>query len=171
MLEGFCNMWNLLGKVSALVITTNGFVKSNGACVMGRGSAREARDKFPGIDFILGKYLKAYGNRPFVLKKDVTSIVSMPVKPEYGTIQNLVAHMKNRQMGSVIPGWAVKADIRIIKQSAVNLVRMANKFQWETIAMPRPGCGAGELDWPTVRSVLDPILDDRFTAYTYGSYK
>lgn len=33
-----------------LVVTTNGCVKSDGTCVMGRGVAQEARDRFDGID-------------------------------------------------------------------------------------------------------------------------
>jgi formylmethanofuran dehydrogenase subunit D len=37
-----------------VVVTTNGTIKKDGACVMGRGIARQVRDSIPGIDKRLG---------------------------------------------------------------------------------------------------------------------
>jgi hypothetical protein len=69
------------------VITTNGAVrKSDGACVMGLGrSAREARDRFPGIDLKLGRLIKEHGNRPFRLCRlpDGSVLASLPVKHDW----------------------------------------------------------------------------------------
>ena len=47
-----------------LCVTTNGEIKkSDGKAVMGAGIAREARDRYKGIDEILAQKLKARGNR------------------------------------------------------------------------------------------------------------
>jgi hypothetical protein len=43
-------LWDHHKAGVVIAITTNGYVKGNGACVMGRGCAKEARDSFPGID-------------------------------------------------------------------------------------------------------------------------
>jgi O-acetyl-ADP-ribose deacetylase (regulator of RNase III) len=55
-----------------------------------------------------------------------------------------------------------KADIFLIRRSAKQLVDLANMTNWQTIAMPRPGCGNGGLDWEDVKPVIESILDDRF---------
>ena len=62
---------------------------------------------------------------------------------------------------------ATKQDIEIIKQSAYQLVELADSNPWNTIVLPRPGCGAGELSWEQVEPVLANILDDRFKVITY----
>lgn len=141
------NFWALLEKGRRAygsdrvvgAITTNGVVKQNGAAVMGRGIAQQARDRFSGIDRVLGGFLTQYGNRPFVLLKD-EGILSMPVKEH----------------------WKDNADLAIIKSSAKALVEMADKFGWEHILVVRPGTGNGKLRWRDVKPVLESVWDDRF---------
>lgn len=149
MLEGRGDMWVFGGD--AYVVTTNGFVKANGAAVMGRGCAKEAAERWPKMPRQLGRYLKRYGNRPFVFKYDLV-VVTFPVKPEFG---------KNGE-----PGWQAKAELPLIKESARHLVEMADKFGWERVIVPRPGCGNGGLSWKRVGPALAPILDNRFTVVT-----
>jgi hypothetical protein len=60
MKEIFGDLWEV--HSDALIITTNGFVKNNGRAVMGRGCAREARDKYKDLDLILGEKIKKGGN-------------------------------------------------------------------------------------------------------------
>jgi len=55
----------------------------------------------------------------------------------------------------------------LIRQSARQLVEMADKFGWGSVVLPRPGCGNGGLDWDDVRPILEAILDDRFTVVTF----
>lgn len=47
-----------------LCITTNGTLRKNGAAVMGKGCALEAKKRWPGIDDILGRLLLEKGNKP-----------------------------------------------------------------------------------------------------------
>lgn len=125
-------------------ITTNGFVKKNGECVMGRGCAKEARDKFPGIASLLGTYIRLHGNHVHDLGvHDNTHILSFPVKHR----------------------WNEQADPQLIAQSAAELDAWVNvNFDYKdaVILIPRPGCGNGGLKWDDVRPILEPILDDRF---------
>ena len=98
-------------------------------------------------------------------KKDGKAIFSFPVKPDFVIFNgnNVVTHMMNRfKPGDRVPGWAAKADIEIIERSLRELVNLVNKSIFPLIAMPRPGCGAGELDFSDVKKLLDKYLDDRY---------
>lgn len=142
MIQEYGNFWSFLGDVH--VITTNGTVKSSGACVMGRGIAKEAKDRFPGLDKTLGRAILSHGNRVHKLgrwtRADGASfnLMSFPVKHQ----------------------WFQRADIELIKDAAARLV-----FDLQTenrVIMVRPGCGNGGLNWDEVKPVLDEYLDDRF---------
>ena len=162
MLEKTGNLWTFNGVT---VITTNGFVKSDWTAVMGRGCALEAMRRYPNIEYYLGSCIRKFGNHCYRLAEN---LVSFPVKPRSSTTLKPVRHMANKVApGQSIPGWACVADINLIERSAHELVTMANKFDWEQIFLPRPGCGAGELSWATVRPILADIFDDRFVCVTY----
>src|SRR5947209_19743801 len=94
-------------EADAVVITTNGYVDQAGKCVMGKGTAQQARDRFPGIDKRLGDLIRQYGNRVFRVQKvslfgrDDVWIISFPVKPDVGP---------NGE-----PGWLCRADIEVIR--------------------------------------------------------
>ena|SRR3990167_4849700 len=141
------NLWTY-PNTDVRVITTNGTVKRNGECVMGRGCALEAKQRFPGIAASLGLSVRCKGNIVSILSEDPL-IVSFPVKHE----------------------WMEQADIQLIKVSARTLAAFADLHGWKTIVMPRPGCGNGHLRWADVRPVLAPILDDRFHVITFGGNK
>ena len=171
MKEARGNMWDM--SCDAICISTNGFLKSSGECVMGRGCAKEAAEFFPEIPKLLGDRIKKYGNVVNKLRHyEGVAIVAFPVKPEMNPFlsdkNEVVKHMRDKyKLGDQVPGWACVALINIIEQSAKQLVEMANKHDWETILIPRVGCGFGELDWKVVKPVLDKILDDRFYAVTF----
>ena len=159
-------------KPDALVITTNGFVKSDGRCVMGRGCAFEAKQRYPNIDLELGRLIKLRGNIPLVITGVNPSIVSFPVKPRAVKASkdcaNVVHHMKeNFSEGDVVPGWAALADLELINQSAMGLKLLADKNSWKVIVSPRFGCGAGELKWENIKPVIEKYLDDRFYCITF----
>lgn len=170
------DMLTLIGQVDALCVTTNGFVKKNGECVMGRGIAKQIATIYPGLPRLLGGIINTRGNMVHPLFDDRgTLIISFPVKPISVKIETesdkckLVAHMKDRiKVGEYAPGWAVQADIAIIKHSARQLSIMANTRNWQDIAIPRAGTGAGERRWADVKPVLDEYLDDRFIECTYN---
>ncbi|AEG14510.1 hypothetical protein Desku_0911 [Desulfofundulus kuznetsovii DSM 6115] len=140
------NLWRLaINKV--LVITTNGSLNKRGECVMGRGIAREAKERFPELPRVLGDRIKQQGNRCFMLGKwgDYV-LVSFPVKHR----------------------WYEKADPELIRKSASELVEIAGTCGFEEVYMPRPGCGNGRLSWEgEVRPLLRGVLDDRFVVCTW----
>jgi hypothetical protein len=139
-------LWDL-AENKILVLTTNGTIKKDDACVMDRGIALEVAQRFPEIPYTLGRYIKQYGNRCFNLGNwGAYRIVSFPVKHH----------------------WRDAAGIELIKTSAEQITQMADKYGWEQVFIPRPGCGNGKLSWKEVGPVVASILDDRFIICTFA---
>lgn len=147
MIEVTGNLWMYPADVR--VITTNGTIKKNGECVMGRGCAAEAKQMFPWLPKMLGDDIKARGNRPHHFKPSDyrEDIWTFPVKHN----------------------WMEKADLELIRASAQYLANIfSHPEESETIVvLPRPGCGNGQLKWEDVKPILAPILDDRFHVITF----
>ena len=163
-------------KADAICITTNGFVKGNGRGVTGLGCARTATSKWPNFDLELGRNIRNVGNIPtIVLEKNHErpyTVISFPVKPAKVICEwdkgNVVSHQQSKfQSGQRVPGWAAKARMSIILDSATKLVNLINALGYENVILPRPGCGAGELDWDLVGPRLHRVLDDRFSCITF----
>ena len=152
MVEVFGNLWTYPAGIK--IITTNGSIKTNGHVVMGRGCAYEATKLHRGVPALLGRLIQAHGNHVHIIFRNVPYVlVSFPVK-----------HV-----------WHERADVELIKRSAEELVTLANDQQgiddYSKVVLPRPGCGNGGLRWEDVKSVIAPILDDRFHVITFGGSK
>jgi hypothetical protein len=51
------DMWTAYEPADLFVVTTNSTLRRDGALVMGRGIARQARDRFPGLAGALGRQI------------------------------------------------------------------------------------------------------------------
>lgn len=120
-----------------IVVSTNGFVKRDGACVMGRGIALEAARKFPSLPFELGRKIRHEGNKVYVW-------------PEYNIITFPVKH-----------AWWERADLKLIEQSAQALATLF-KNRADVVYMPKVGCANGKQSWADVK----PILEAYFAGWT-----
>ncbi|MDX1372795.1 MAG: hypothetical protein R3321_10015 [Nitrososphaeraceae archaeon] len=129
----------------AICITTNGYIKKDGSCAMGAGCAWEAKERWKGMDHILGELLSKYGNHVHIMGAELPyTVLSFPVKKVY---------------------WEF-ADIDLIQRSCEEVVQIANENNWSKIIIPRPGCGNGGLKWEEVKPEIEPLLDDRFYIIT-----
>ena len=165
-------------EADVLVVTTNGFVKRNGECVMGAGCAREATKRFGGIAKILGDAITKHGNVVNYCgtwlspKGKNMPILSFPVKPAIVTVaedgSNIVEYHRAKQRpGATAPGFMSTADPEIIARSVRHLREYADANpEWKRIVLPRPGCGHGELQWKDIRPILAQ-LDNRFVCMTF----
>ena len=141
MIEIKGNIWNT--SCSVICIPTNGFLKKNDEIVMGRGVALQAKQKYNALPLILGNRIKEHGNTPFYLKcSTLHDLCSFPTKHN----------------------WWEKADIELIKKSVI----LAHEVIPEhlKVALPRPGCSNGKLDWKDVKKAIEPILNKRFIIYS-----
>jgi hypothetical protein len=139
-------------------VTTNGMVNKNGKLVMGAGNAKYFRDTFKGIDIILGKYVKIFGNRVFKFQKvkikdsENMTIFSFPTKHN----------------------WKDKSDLDLIETSCIQLKESVEKFNiLGNIYIPAPGCSLGGLNWETeVKPIIERILkeDKYIICFLPGAY-
>lgn len=161
------NIWDFLEK-EIIIIPTNGFVKSNGCAVMGRGLAKQCLNRFKSIDVVLGNKLSYYGNVPHIIhvKK---RIISFPVKPEGisikkpDDIKKVLSRFNSQDSheGKFYPGWMCKADLNLIEKSCILLNKMYYENRWEDwIVMPKVGCGNGELNWNQVEPIIKKHLNN-----------
>jgi hypothetical protein len=136
MLETVGDIWEY-SATGVIVITTNGSLTRDGRAVFGRGVAKQAALRFPGLAENLGRLLAEQGNHVFDLGY---GIVSFPVEET---------------------AWS-QPDLRIIARSAGELRLLADRSGWEQIVVPRPGCGGGGLSWKEVKPLLESCFDHRF---------
>jgi hypothetical protein len=126
------------------IITTNGVVKKDGTAVCGRGTAYQAKKRYPKIAYALGQFLNQHGNHvgEFIFHDEETGdevkLLTMPTKHH----------------------WVENADLYLIERSALELASLPYS---ERFVMGQPGCGNGGLIWENVKPVIEKILDDRFT--------
>ena len=130
------NLWDY--PADWRVIPTNGFVKRNGAAVMGRGLALQATERFPGLAYVLGKELLEQGNHVHLLPE--FSLVTFPVKHN----------------------WWEDASLELIERSVKELKLLFVTGDMLSVSLPRVGCGNGRLSWDDVKPLLVG-LDYRFT--------
>ncbi|CAA9381680.1 MAG: hypothetical protein AVDCRST_MAG93-9220 [uncultured Chloroflexia bacterium] len=138
------NLWAV--EADLRLITTNGEITKSGKVVMGRGCAKEARDGVPGIDIRLAGLVAKHGNRVMrCARVNGADLATFPVKHK----------------------WRESADLDLIRQSAVQLVTLTDRFGYQNVVLPRPGCGNGRRKWADVAPILKEVLDDRFSVVTH----
>lgn len=150
MKEIFVNIWDLYDAGETVCITINGHVKRNDEAVMGRGTAYQALCRWPDMAKVLGALIEQKGN---VVQLIRPRLLAFPVKASSGVSDgtNVIGHMQYRYpKGRAVPGWLLKADLNIIRRSLDELTKLHKEHGWERVYLPRPGCGAGELDWAQV---------------------
>jgi len=161
-----------------LAVTTNGFVTAKGRAVMGRGIALLLKNKVPDIEYKLGEAINKNGNVINLIHNADENcsydIISLPVKPDYVIVNedksNIVTHARNKyKVGAKAPGFHSVADIAIIKESLSGIMAYADINDIRDISIPRPGCGAGELNWEDIYPMIHRILDNRFSCYTFNT--
>ena len=125
----------------AICVTTNTQIGRFGA-VMGAGVAKQFALRYPTLQAFLGEDLRYRQGRVFAIRlpNEPRAIVNFPTKDH----------------------WKDPSPIELVEKSAKSLVSLADFNEWTKVVLTRPGCGLGGLQWPQVKAVLEPILDDRF---------
>jgi hypothetical protein len=141
MREATTDLWELHARGTIVVVTTSGLVGRDGLARLGRGAAGEAGRRFPWFAARLGALTVANGHRVQLVGE---RIVAFPV--EHHPLE--------------------RPDPALIQRSAIALASLAQSEGWPFVALPRPGCGGGGLEWAEVRPLLAPFLDDRFVVVT-----
>lgn len=159
MKEARVDLFKILGRVDWACVPTNGQVSLGGA-VMGRGVAEQVKTRWPVVPRILATELHKNGNVPNFL-----GYIDRALRHSFTWPPDPLVKWTWLYSFPTKRHWKDSSDMGLILQSARLLQQEAANYDIE-IAIPRPGCGNGGLEWEDVRADLKKILDDRFTIIT-----
>ncbi|MCP4427946.1 MAG: hypothetical protein GY803_25965 [Chloroflexi bacterium] len=148
------DMWSAFDTADLFIITTNAAIKQNGALVMGRGIARQARNRFRGLDKALGQQiLHTCGNK---------GKYGLLVSPRWPAAKLGAFQVKRH--------YSQPASLELIRHSTSMLCAWCADHPDAQIVLNFPGIGNGKL----LRSEVLPIvqqLPDVVTIWEYASAK
>lgn len=132
------DMWDIFDYTNHFIFTGNNYIKQNGALVMGRGIAREVRDRFPGVDLAIGKQVDVRTKHGF-----------------YGLIlgRHIGVFQVKRHFGEA-------ADLGLISDSAFILSDVAGRNPENRFDMNFPGIGNGHLKYNDVLPIIQNLPDN-----------
>ena len=140
--------WNKPGTL--FVVTTNSTINKRGELVMGRGSAKQLKDRVTGIPEVFGEVLKPYHMNLYGL----CVVTSGRLKERLGHWCRVFCDVGAFQVKT---RFSEKADPVIIRRSAEMLNEYARQHPALTINMNMPGTGHGRLAEGTVMPHLRPL--------------
>lgn len=134
------NIWSMRDN-GYIVVSTNGIVK-DGLNIMGKGTAAQAKMKFPDLPHQLGKLILEKGNHLYFFPE--YRLITFPVKQH----------------------WAQNANMHFIRRSAQELKKLQQHMHYRDdyshIYLPKVGCGSGKLEWEDVKPVLEEYLTNEY---------
>jgi len=146
------DMWSSYDEADLLLITTNATITSRGALVMGRGIARQAKERFPGLDIALGRHIQAiYGNQ---------GIYGLLVSPRW-PVAKLGAFQVKRHYNQ-------PASLELIRHSTAALCAWCTEHPDAQVALNFPGIGNGRLRRQDVLPIIAQ-LPAQVTVWEYPS--
>jgi hypothetical protein len=142
------NLWD--SKDDLIFVTTNSYIRNDGALVMGRGAALECKTRYPGIEY-------DFGNMISRLHK--VGPISNPSE-KYGI---LVHETLPIGIFQVKYHFRDVADTNLILYSTQLLNELSKT---KTISINFPGIGFGQLDEMQVLPIISQ-LSDNVTIYRF----
>lgn len=145
------NMWTAFDEATLFLLTTNSTIKRNGALVMGRGIARQARDRFPGLDAALGKQiLSTCGNQ---------GQYGLLVSPRWPEARLGAFQVKRHYSQPASTSTSLSAGLELIRHSTAVLCAWCTEHPGATIAVNFPGIGSGRLSREDVLPIIMQLPD------------
>ena len=130
------NMWSIFDLKEYFLVTTNSYIRKDGALVMGRGIAKQLADKIPSIPWDFADKIKHLGNYGIVVTAG--RIGAFQVKKHF----------------------ANDAEFPLITSSTYDLHRWAESLPKRRFDLNFPGIGNGHLDYNEVLPLLQGLPDN-----------
>ena len=153
------DMWSAYDAAALFVITTNATIKRNGALVMGRGIARQARNRFPGLDTALGKQILNVCGNPSTLLRSSQGQYGLLVSPRWPEARLGAFQVKQH--------YSHVASLELIQRSTTALCAWCTEHPAVMVAVNFPGIGNGRLRRKDVLSIVSQ-LPDQVTIWEYS---
>ena len=141
------DMWVVFSEADLFLVTTNATLNVHGKLVMGAGIAKEAHDRFPGLDQALGEAVITQGKR--------YGLLVSPRWPEakLGAFQTKLH-------------WKDPAQLSLISEAATKLRRWCERHPTAQVHLNFPGIGHGGLPRAQVLKSLW-VIPDTVTIWEY----
>ena len=144
------NMWTAYAAADLFLVSTNSTIRQDGALVMGRGMARQAKERFPGLAVALGRHIQAScGNQ---------DVYGLLISPRWPTAKLGAFQVKQH--------YSQPASLELIRRSTAALCAWCIKHPTATVAVNFPGIGNGHLHREAVLPIIAQ-LPDRVTIWEY----
>jgi len=160
-------MWDAWAIADVFLITTNATVKQNGCLVMGRGIAREARDRFKNLDYTLGHIIRdmqVVEGRYGLLLPDCwrNPLTRYPDHHMRISVQEQIAERKRRKLGcfQVKYRYNQDASLALISYSSRMLDLFAQMEHPAQVHLNFPGIGNGRLLRQDVIEFIEELPDN-----------
>lgn len=162
--------------IDALVFPAHGYVLYTGELMILEGPSKKAKDKWGSYPSKLGHMIQMHGSHCFMLsktkKKEIRfgvsklkyHLVHFPIQPNGGisTELNVQSEYKTQyKKGFPVPGWAMRVDLDLVKQSCKEMSELAKVRHWKKVVIAQPA--VSENTWKKMRKVMRKYLDKRFT--------
>lgn len=152
------DMWSIFGKTDMFVITTNPIIRKDGAVVMGRGIAKQMKDRFPEFPFKLAeRYTKSVDTQAY-------DDALHPVNTGF------VGGFDGQACGwfMVKDHWREPAKLEIIQRSVKELINSLTFRGFDSWYIPKtirydlnfPGIGNGKLAREDVLPIIEQLPDN-----------
>ena len=140
------NMWDVFGKTDLFLITTNPIVRKDGAVVMGRGIASQAKNKFPYLPYHFADRLGVL-NLLFGEGECLVDSIGTYEKQLVGFFM-------------VKDHWRSPADPAIIGRSVQELLDWLSDTPYKRVDLNFPGIGNGKLKREDVLPIIEQLPDN-----------
>lgn len=144
------NMWTIYEQTDLFLITTNSTLDKSNALIMGAGIAKQAKQRFPRIEEVMGHAVHATcGN---------LGEYGLLISPRWPTAK-LGAFQSKTQ-------WQLPARLSVIQKSTSMLLEWVAQHPDSKVALNFPGIGYGRLSKASIRPILDQ-LPNNVEIWTY----
>ncbi|MBX3058867.1 MAG: hypothetical protein KF770_20570 [Anaerolineae bacterium] len=145
------DMWTAYTAADLFLITTNSTLKKSGhALVMGRGIARQAKERFPGLDVALGRQIQALcGNQ---------GIYGLLASPRWPAAKLGAFQVKRH--------YSQAASLELVRRSTAALRAWCTEHPDTSVHLNYPGIGNGRLRHEVVLPIVSQ-LPEQVTIWEY----
>lgn len=152
------DMWGAYATADLFLITTNATVTARGTLVMGRGIARQARDRFPGLAEALGQHILNICGGPSASLRTGLGEYGLLISPRWPAAKLGTFQVKQH--------YSQLASLELIRHSTTALCAWCIKHPTATVVVNFPGIGNGCLRREAVLPIIAQ-LPDQVTIWEY----
>jgi len=153
------DMWTAFATTHLFLITTNSTIGKDGALIMGRGIARQARDRFPGLAASLGQHILNVSDGRSTLLRTSLGKYGLLVSPRWPEAKLGAFQVKYH--------YRLPASLELIHYSTAMLCAWCAAHTNAQVVLNYPGIGNGRLHREAILPIIAQ-LPEQVTIWEYS---